>query len=168
MTESTALARGNQSDLARRLGVSRQAVSQMVKKGIVQVEPDGKILLDEAEQNWHSQVDVRQQRPFKGTGSVPKAAQIYRVRYHMARTRRAWAEAKLAEMALANKKAELLDAQELRKAFADAAQKIRIHMLKVAPKVAAQLVGLQSETEIADKLYQELESTLLALSENVF
>lgn len=48
MTESTPLARGNQTDLAKRLGVSRQAISQMVKKGIVKVESDGKVLVDQA------------------------------------------------------------------------------------------------------------------------
>jgi DNA-binding transcriptional regulator YdaS (Cro superfamily) len=168
MTESTALARGNQTDLANRLGVSRQAVSQMVKKGVVKVEPDGKILFEQAVEDWQGQVNVGQQRPFRWKGAKTKSYREQMERYHIARARREIAEAELAEIELATKKGELLDAKVTKKLLVDAVHTTRDRFLSVATRLAPELVGIQSETVIADKLNHALETALLSLSEDVF
>ena len=166
-TESNTPTRGNQKDLAELMGVSQQAVSQMVKKGIVQVEPDGKILLEQAVEDWQAHVDVGQQRPFKGRGPKPESYQADMQRYHKARADREEAEAKLAQMECEEKAGVLINAEAARKHLMDAILATRDRILNVARRVAPELVGIQSEAVIADKLNHELETALLSLSGDV-
>ena len=160
------MTKGNQTDLAKLMGVSQPAVSQMVKKGIVQVEPDGKILLEQAVEDWQTKVNVSQQRPLRWKG--PKMEGYYRnmERYHKARARRKVAEAELAQIELAIKRGELINKQATKKVLVDAIVTTRDRILNVPRRVAPELVGIQSETVIADKLYHEMETALLSLSED--
>ena len=161
------MTRGNQTDLAKQLGVTQPAVSLMVKKGIVQVESDGKILLEQAVEDWHSQVNVGQQRPFKGQGPKPESYQADMQRYHKARADREEAEAKLAQMECDEKAKVLINAEATRKHLMDAIVATRDRILNVARTIAPELVGIYEEDVITNKLNHELESALLSLSGNV-
>lgn len=161
------MTRGNQTDLAKLLGVSQPAVSQMVKNGVVQVEPDGKILLEQAVDDWQSQVNVGQQRPFREKGPKTESYREQMDRYHIARARREVAKAELAEIELATKRGELIDQKVTKKLLMEVFINTRDRILNVARRLAPELVGIQSETVIADKLNHELETALLSLSENV-
>ena len=167
-TEPNSIRGGTQTDLAKLLGVSQQAVSQMVKKGIVQVEPDGKILLEQAVEDWHSHVNVRQQRPFRGKSPKSESYQQHMERYHRARADREEAEAKLAQMECEEKAGTLINSEAVRKHIMDAIVATRNAILNVPHRIAPELVGVQSQTVIVDKLNQELEMALLSLSEDVF
>lgn len=168
MTDTTPVPRGNQSDLAKRLGVSRQAVSQMVKKGIVQREPDGTIFLDQAVDKWHALVDVGPQRPFKKGGPKTASYQQSVERYHKARAQREDYKAKLAKLAYQEKAGNLINAKAARKHLGDAIVATRNAMLTVPRTIAPELVGIHDEAVIADTLYQALEIALLSLTKEVF
>ncbi len=161
------MTKGNQTDLAKLMGVSQPAVSQMVKKRIVRVEADGKILLEQAVEDWHTQVNVGQQRPFRRMGATTPSSREHMERYRIARTRREIAEAALAELKLQKALGQVLDADVVRKALADVALATRDRILSVPRRVAPELAGVQDEAEIADKINAEMENSLLALSENV-
>lgn len=161
------MTRGTKSDLAKLMGVSKPAVSAMVKKGVVKVEPDGKIWLEQAVDDWHARVDVGKQRPFRGQGPKSESYQADLQRYHRARADREEAEAKLAQMECEEKAKVLINAEATRKPLMDALLTTRDRILGVARRVAPELVGIQSEAVIADKLNHELETALLSLSGDV-
>ena len=167
MTEFSAIAKGNQTDLANRLRVSRQAVSQMVKKGIIQREPDGKIFLDQAVEDWYALAEVGQQRPFKKSGKITASFQRSVERYHKARAQREEYQAKLAQLEYEEKAGTFINAEKTKKHLVDAIVATRNGILNVPRTVSVELVGIQEEAVIMDKLNQALEIALLALSENV-
>jgi phage terminase Nu1 subunit (DNA packaging protein) len=161
-------AKGTQTDLAKLLNVSQQAVSKMVKAGVVRVEADGKILLEQAVEDWNTKVEAHQQRPMNGRGSATETIKEQAETYHKARARREVAEAALAELRLQRALGQVLDAEEAKKALTDVALATRDRILSVPRRVAPELVGIQDESVIVDKLYRELETALLSLSEKVF
>ena len=95
MMAREAKTKGNQTDFAKLLIELQLAASKMIKACIVKVEPDGKILLEQAGEDWQTKVNVSQQRPLRWKG--PKTAAYFRNMEpnHQARTDREAVEAAL-------------------------------------------------------------------------
>lgn len=136
----------------------------MVKKGVVKVESDGKILLEQAVEDWHTKVETHQQRPMNGRSVQSKTIKEQAECYHRARADREVAEAELAEIELSTKNGEVINKTVTKKYLLDAILTTRDLILNVARRVAPELVGVKEESVIIDKLNHELEMALLSLS----
>lgn len=164
--EKTSDIKGSQRVLAKLMGVSQPAVSKMFKKGVVQVEPDGKILLEQAVKDWQAHVQMEKQRPFTYQGKEPRSDSIKEQveLYRRARARREIAEAALAELNLQKAEGKLIDAEATKKAFTDVAVATRDRLLALPQRVAPSLVGLGDETQVTNILNNEVQLALSGLN----
>ena len=89
-------------------------------------------------------------------------------RYHKARAQREEYEAKLAQLEYKGKAGILINAEAAPKHLVDTIVATRNGILNVPRTIAPELVGIQDEVVIIDKLNHALETAKMALSENVF
>lgn len=146
-----------QSELARRLGVSRAAVNQAVKAGRITLADDGRLDSVQAIEQWRSNTRAVAERgaPAKARGGQPKYASARARKEHHLANIAAIQEAKLA--------GELMQADEVVGAIANAATTFRCTLEGMPDRLAARIVG-KSEGEISAMLAVEMESALEALS----
>lgn len=158
------------AELARTLGVSRQAVADLVARRVIERGDDGLIDLDLARHAILSRVrpsgktaaaagagaapagDTTPADPANGEASVTS--------YHVAKTLREAAEASLAELRLAKERGLVVDAAAVRAEHAKAAVAFREALLQIAARLAPVLAAETDQARIETMLDLEHRQAL--------
>lgn len=139
----------NQSGLARILGVSRQAINDLVKRNVLSARPDGMIDVQLARVAIASRVHPRGKTvassgdaitvpappPPPASAGAPQAADG-ELSYHVAKTLREGAEAKRAQLRLKEELGQALDADSTLRAVAAIQLAARNEILTLADRLA--------------------------------
>jgi hypothetical protein len=144
--------RVRQAELARRLEVSRQAIGDLVARGILTVGDDG--LLDEAASRAAIAANVHPagktaaaNKPPRAAEQTPppeqpQAAKPATIDYHAARTLREYTEAQRAALKLRQELGELAPLAEVARHMSMAVLDAREYLLAEPPRLAVLLDGL--------------------------
>ena len=134
-----------ESELARALGVSRQAVAKARKIGRITPLSDGRYDLAVARIQWEENRQRRPARPAMPDQLAPDAAAPAAADgsdYWSHKTRREAAEARLAELKLAESSGLLVARADVERASFTAARVMRDQLTAASPRLAAAVVGL--------------------------
>lgn len=151
--------RDSQAGLSRTLGVSRQAIHDLIKRQIIPIGTDGLIDVELARVAIANRV-----RPSgKTAGSAQAPAQTppapaaaipqpdTQISYHVAKTLREAAEAKIAQLKLAEMRGDLVRASAMRAAVAKRAAGLREALLQLPARVVPMIVA-NPDAAAVDKL----------------
>lgn len=161
--------RVRQAELARRLGVSRQAIGDLVGRGILAVEVDG--LIDEAEARAAIAANVHPAG--KTATALPKdappntdqpATPEKSISYHDAKTLRELTEAKRAALKLRQEMGDLAPRAEIERLLRSAILDAREYLRAEPPRLAVLLDGLDRSGRAA-LLAKTFEEFLRRLAE---
>ena len=165
-----------ESGLARELGgVSRQAVHELVKRGILSKDKDGLIDVEMAKIALLNRV-----RPSgKTTTSLTEAAATEAATpttpaepdenaeitsYHIAKTLREAAEAQIARLKLAEMRGELIRVDAVKTALAHAYSATRDALLQIPARLAPLLAADGEPASVQNSLYSEIHQALQHLA----
>ena len=170
MTETV---RVRQAELARRLGVTRGAVNQLCKRGIIEVGQDGLIDLElakvaiEARVGPHSRTaqGVAGGTPAKAH-AAPDEAPAVAASYASSRALREAAEATMAQLRLSELKGEVIRVDAVRAAWARRLSTTRDAILQIPIRVAPLLAAETSIEQVSILLETELRQALADLSQD--
>lgn len=131
--------------LARELGVARQSVHELVKRGILHVDADGRIDVELARVAILQRVRPSGKTAAAAAGSTAAAAAAVAspadggpiTSYHVARTLREATEARIAQMELAKMRGELVSAADVSRVTFNAMRMLRDRLTSIADRVAA-------------------------------
>lgn len=164
--------RVKQAELARLLGVSRQAIGELVKRGVFERATDGLIDVEMARHALANRV-----RPSAKTAAALAAAAVpstatastnetdaTTTSYHVAKTLREVAEARLAQLKLSELKGELVRAADVRTAWAKRAAGLREALLQMPARLAAILAAETDQAKCHDAVQTELHSVLAQIT----
>ncbi len=154
---------GTESQLADELGVSRQAVAKRRRAGHLMQLPGGMYDLDYARKQWD---ENRQRRPARtnakdaeqgGDAASPSGEGSD---YWVHKSRREAAEAKLAELKLAETSGKLVARADVERASFTAARILRDQLAAASPRLAAAVVGLPDVVAIERTIAAEHRAVL--------
>jgi hypothetical protein len=170
MTAPTTARRVSQAELARELGVSRQAVNDLVGRGVLVLGTDRKLDLDEARV-----VVLERVRPTGKTAAAvaasvqtpatpPAAAQAKTdnaAAYYVAKASREASEAGMAALKLAQMQGALIDREAAIQSAFTSFRQLRNSLNFLPRKLSGRLVNKTSPREIQQLLEDEIRATLL-------
>jgi hypothetical protein len=168
--------RRNQAGLARELGVSRQAISDLIKRQIIPIAADGLIDVEVARMAIASRVrpsgktnagatpTTAPAQTVTSTQAAPEAGADAQLSYHVAKTLREAAEAKIAQLKLAEMRGELVRADEIRASLSKRAASFREGLLQIPSRLSAQLAAETSQAAVHALLDAELRSVMAQLT----
>jgi hypothetical protein len=163
----------SQAALARMLGVSRQAINDLIKRQIIPIAADGRIDVELARVAIANRV-----RPSGKTAATtpPPAAALpppdiapqpdATLSYHVAKTLREAAEAKMAQLKLAEMRGDLVRASVVRAAVAKRAAGLRESLLQLPARVVPMLVASPDAASMDQILRAEIVTALAQLTES--
>jgi hypothetical protein len=166
--------RVNKSALARELGVSRQAVHDLVQRGILSEDAEGLLDVEMAKialanrvrpssktaQALHSPAPAPSS-PSTATQQTAAAAQApLATDYHTAKTLREVAEARMAQLKVAEMQGQLTDANEVGRAIWTAFRTLRDTAMPLGRRVAGRVAAMQDAREIQLLIDEEVRTVL--------
>lgn len=174
--QSIATARATQAELARQLGVSRQAINDLVKRRVLDVGQDGRIDVEMARVALANRV-----RPSSKTAAAltsptapaiavpappaaPSAPDTV-TSYHVAKTLREAAEAKIAQLKLSEMQGQLVRAETVRAETARLAAALRESILQLPARLTPVLAAESDPAKLHDLLERELHQVLAQLTQ---
>lgn len=131
-----------QAELARRLEVSRQAVNDLVARGILTVGPDGLIDIDAARQAIAANLHPTAKSAASTRPEAPPAEKPRPVDFNTARTLREYTEAQRAALKLRQETGELAPLAEIEQQLRLAVLSAREYLRGEPPRLALLLDGL--------------------------
>ena len=177
---STATAPVRPAELARRLGVSRQAVSDLVRRGILTPDADGRI--DEAAARAAILASVHPTSktvqaaqasapaPIAPVAAAPAVApaapqpEAAATNYHVAKTMREAAEAHIARLKLAEMRGELIRTDAVRAVMSNIFATTREAVLQMPARLAPLLAAESDPAAVQNLLHAELHAALESLA----
>lgn len=164
--------------LARLLGCSRQSIGELVQRGIVPADADGMIDVAAAKAaiaaavrpHGKTAAAVAEAAPAGATPAAPAPAAAPQApneatSYHVARTLREAAEARIAQLKLAEMRGELVRVADARAALARHAATYREALLQIPGRLAAQLAAEADQARVYAMLDAELRAAMAHLTE---
>ena len=148
-----------QSALARHLKVSRQAVHDLVKRGILEPDANGLIDLDLAKHAL-----ARKTRPSGKTAAALEPSAEQEETHHAARARRERAEATMAELKLAEQRGEVIRVDAIRAALAGVLSQCRDAFMALPARLAPVLAAETDAGRVHRVLSDEVHRVLVDLS----
>ena len=161
----------SKSQLARELGVSRQAVGDLVKRGVLTEDKDGTIDLELARHALVNRV-----RPSSKTAQALGSPSLARSAataplvdedgddeigdYHAAKTIRESAEARIAQLKLAEMRGQVVQKAEVDRAAFEAARALRDGLTNCARRLGATVAVLSTPDECAAAIEREHRTLL--------
>jgi len=152
--------RVRQAELARRLEVSRQAIGDLVARGILMVGADGLVDVDSARSAISANVHptgktAAAARPAEGP--PPDAPKPTTIDYHAAKTLREYTEAQRAALKLRQELGELAPLAEIDRRLRLAVLSAREYLRAEPPRLAVLLDGLDrtGREELLTKTFDE-------------
>jgi hypothetical protein len=167
--------RCNQAGLARALGVSRQAIGDLIKRQIIPIAADGLIDVEVARMAIASRVrpsgktnasaapTVAEPQPTAAAQPAEHGADA-QLSYHVAKTLREAAEAKIAQLKLAEMRGDLVRADEVRASLAKRAAAFREGLLQIPGRLSAQLAAETNQAAVHALLDAELRAVMAQLT----
>lgn len=162
----TNIQRLTESGLARQLGVSRQAVHELVKRGVLSKDKDGLIDFELAKHALMNRV-----RPSgKTTASLqepatPAATQTPEITsYHVAKTLHEAAEAQIARLKLAEMQGDVIQVSAVRATWAARIASARDALLQIPSRLAPVLAAETDLAAVTLLLEDEIRQALAELS----
>ena len=162
--------------MARKLGVSRQAVHDLVKRGIIQKTDHG--FIDEAaaieaisnqvrpsskiSQTLAEQATPAQQIPPEHAAAA--ADQETATSYHVAKTLREAAEARIAQLKLAELKGELIRVDAIRSALSSVISAAREALLQIPARLAPVVAAESDPAAVHQAIDKEIHAALAQLT----
>ena len=143
--------------IAKLLMMTERRVQQLAKDGVIPKAERGRYELAPAVQGY-----IR----FLQDRMAGNASQVDSIDYHKEKARKIKAEADIAEIEAAKRRAEAIDAQEVKRAWQLILGEVRANMIGTTPARIAQLIrGLDNETEIKRIVRDEIELAMKAASD---
>jgi phage terminase Nu1 subunit (DNA packaging protein) len=133
-------------------GQTKSAVDKALADGRISRTPEGKIDPEEADAAWAANTG---KRGINGTDPTT---------YSKAKADREGWLAKIAELEYHQKRARLVDAEEVRRELFSRSRAIRERLLAIPARLAPGLLGVETAREMEDRLREELVSALQDLS----
>ena len=162
------------AELAKMLGISRQRVNELSRKGKLTRSADGKWDPDRARSELKRTLDDRQERQSKverafpprepDPGGLPMTESTHEV-FNRARAAREIAMAKERQLALRKLQGELLEAAEVESAWTQTLTSFKNRLLSLPDKLAPKMAACSSILECRAMIDQEVRKVLIALSE---
>lgn len=161
--------------------MSRQGIHDLVQRGVLQLGDDGlldteeakRVILTEMHPASKSAKALAAAAPAKPvpvadpTAHAPAAdAAPVITNYHMARTLREAAEAKLADLKLKQRKGELIRVDAVRGVMTNIFTTVREAILQIPARMGPVLAAESEPAVIQTKLYDELHAALVRLAES--
>lgn len=172
-SQSTAIQRLTESGLARDLGVSRQAVHDLVKRGILNKDKDGKIDVEMAKIALANRVrpsaktaaalDPANHQPASSDDAAP-SPDAGATSYHVAKTLREAAEAQIARLRLAEMRGELIHVSAVESVWSAALVGMREHLLQIRARLAPLLANESDAFKVEQMLELEHNQALHLLA----
>ena len=172
-SQSTIIPRLTESGLARKLGVSRQAVHELVKPGILTKDKDGLIDVELAEHALMNRVRPSGKTATALQGTPPQSeapatqeqnsADPEITSYHVAKTLREATEAQIARLRLAEMQGDLIRVDAIRSALAGMIASTRDSLLQIPARVSPVLAVETDAARVHDMLQAELHQALAQL-----
>ena len=178
----TAPRRVRKAQLARELGVSRQAISNLVKRGVLSEDKDGLVDVELARHAIASRVSPDSKTsqalsvvPAVATAAQPAAAaspqppsgqpveEMAITNYHVAKTLNESAMAKMNHLKLREMQGELIRVDAVRTAVASAMSMARESLMQIPTRLAAILAGESDASAIHRMLESEIITALQEL-----
>lgn len=144
-----------QAELARILGISRQSVGELVQRGVIQIDKDQLIDVEQAKAALLNRVNpgaksVASIAPsIKNTppAPVPENDDQAITSYHVAKTLREAAEAQMARIKLAEMQGKYLLKTEVKSVAFEVARALRDGLTNCARRIAADVAGIATAEE---------------------
>lgn len=173
---STKHPRLTESGMARELGVSRQAVHELVKRGILSKDANGLIDVEMAKVALLNRVHPssktaaalsQQQEPPVAPPTNPETkepADTEITSYHVAKTLREAAEAQIARLKLAEMQGDVIQASAVRSTWAARIASTRDALLQIPSRLAPVLAAETNLATVTQLMEDELRQALAELS----
>ncbi len=168
----TNIQRLTESGLARQLGVSRQAVHELVKRGVLSKDKDGLIDFELAKHALMNRVRPSgktaaslQEPATPPTTQTPDASTEPEITsYHVAKTLREAAEAQIARLKLAEMQSDVIQVSAVRATWATRIASARDALLQIPARIAPVLAAETNLAAVTLLLESELRQALAELS----
>jgi hypothetical protein len=159
------------------LQCSRQSINELVKRGVIPQDADGLIDVEMARLAIANRVrpsaksaalvqnGPQPPEPPAGQAITPASDDQAVTSYHVAKTLREAAEARIAQLKLAELQGQLVRADEWAAALARRAAAFREGLLQIPARLSAQLAAETDETRIHALLDAELRQVMLQLTD---
>lgn len=141
--------------IAKLLLVSERRVQQLTKEGVIPKADRGRYELAPAVQGY---IRYLQDRNLKVDGKDI-------IDFNAERARKLRAEADIAEIEAATKRAEVATITQVQRSVENAFAEVRANMRNIPSRLATQILGENSETVLKQKILDEIDLALSALSE---
>lgn len=173
MASAAATQRLNQASLARTLGVSRQAIGDLIKRQIIPISGDGLIDVELAKHAIANRVrpsgktaaatQQPEQQPAQINMPTQAQAADALMSYHVAKTLREAAEARIAQLRLAELQGQLVRASAVRQTLARRAAGLREALLQLPARVVPILAANPDPASMDKALRAEIVAALQQL-----
>ena len=168
----TNIQRLTESGLARQLGVSRQAVHELVKRGVLSKDKDGLIDFELAKHALMNRVRPSgktaaslQEPATPPTTQTPDASTEPEITsYHVAKTLREAAEAQIARLKLAEMQSDVIQVSAVRATWATRIASARDALLQIPSRLAPVLAAETDLAAVTLLLEDEIRQALAELS----
>lgn len=169
------------AELARRLGVSRQAVSDLVRRGILTPDANGRIdeaaaraailssvhptskTVQAAQASASAPIDPVAAAPALAPAAAPQP-EAAATNYHVAKTMREAAEAHIARLKLAEMRGELIRTDAVRAVMSNIFATTREAVLQMPARLAPLLAAESDPAAVQNLLHAELHAALESLA----
>ena len=169
------------AELARRLGVSRQAVSDLVRRGILTPDANGRIdeaaaraailssvhptskTVQAAQSSAPAPIDPVAAAPAPAPAAAPPP-EAAATNYHVAKTMREAAEAHIARLKLAEMRGELIRTDAVRAVMSNIFATTREAVLQMPARLAPLLAAESDPAAVQNLLHAELHAALESLA----
>lgn len=168
----TNIQRLTESGLARQLKVSRQAVHELVKRGVLSKDKDGLIdfelakhaLTNRVRPSGKTAAALQDNPPPQPTTQADAAAEPEITSYHVAKTLREAAEAQIARLKLAEMQGEVIRSDAVRATWTARIVSARDVLLQIPSRLAPVLAAETNPTTVAILLEDEIGRAMDELS----
>lgn len=165
-----------ESGLARELGVSRQAVHELVKRGILSKDKDGLIdvemakiaLMNRVRPSGKTAASLQDTPPpdaDKSAGDQPAAEGTEVTSYHVAKTLREAAEAQIARLKLAEMQGKLLLKDDFERQLFTAGRMLRDSLTNCSRRIGAEIAGTTNPDECEAIIDREHRAALASFAQ---
>ena len=173
--------------MARELGVSRQAVHDLVKRGILQKSADGKIdvekaklaLLNTVRPSGKTAASLQDFTPAATTNPAPTTTPLAPpaptapdqnteiTSYHIAKTLREAAEAQIARLKLAEMQGKFLVKDDFERHLFNAGRMLRDTLTNCARRIGAEVSGLATAEDCENVIDREHRAALASFAQQL-
>lgn len=173
--QSIATARASQAELARLFGVSRQAINDLVRRNVLELGHDGRIDVELARVALSNRVrpSAKTAAAVSSGGSAPQQTTVETASdesstvtsYHVAKTLRETAEARMAQLKLAELRGDLMPTADVRATWSKRTAGLREAILQIPARLAAVVAAESDQARCHDILQAELHAVLQQVTE---